>query len=195
MSLLRPDDYEKWLARRARELASGFNPLFHGPRYLDCVLRDGYLKNVGAGWISFSRSADAAAYWAMMERDDDGGRGAILVFDRDRLRTRYRLELIDDSGYIAEQEEFVSARVVSLAVALVGVVSEPFPTRPREERHDVWHRRVHGFGMLAWKGPSKRVSLHLDNMPRADLRRLTNKIRRSMKRAQKRAANPISDPA
>jgi hypothetical protein len=194
MSLLRPDNYEKWLARRARELSSGFNPLFHGTRYLDCVLRDGYLKNAGAGWISFSRSADTAAYWAMMERDDDGGRGAILVFDRDRLSTRYRLELIDDSLYIAQQEEFVSARVVPLAIALVGVISEPFPMRPREIRQDVWHRRVHGTGILPWRGPSKRVSTHSGNMPRADLRRLTERLRRSLKRAQKRAANPARDP-
>jgi hypothetical protein len=194
MSLLRPDNYEKWLARRARELSSGLNPLFHGTRYLDCVLRDGYLKNVGAGWISFSRSADTAAYWAMMERDDDGGRGAILVFDRDRLSTRYRLELIDDSLYIAEHEEFVSARVVPLAIALVGVISEPFPMRPREIRQDVWHRRAHGIGIIPWRGPSKRVSTHSGNMPRADLRRLTERLRRSLKRAQKRAASPARDP-
>ena len=107
MSLIRPANYELWLARRAREQTSGLNALFHGTRYLNCILSDGYLKPTGTpGLVRFSRSADAAAFWAMLEREDDDGRGAILAFDRDRLRTRCRLELIDESWSIAEQEEF-----------------------------------------------------------------------------------------
>ena len=127
----------------------------------------------------------------MLERDDDDGRGAILVFDRDRLKTRYRLELIDESWSIAEQEECICSRNVPLGLALIGIISEQFPIRPREIRHDVWHRRTYGVGTLPWM-PSKRVSTRSDNMPRPDLRRLTKRLRRSAKRAQKRAANPIS---
>ena len=129
----------------------------------------------------------------MMERDDDDGRGAILVFDRDRLRTRYRLELIDESLYIAEQEESIFARNVPLGSALIGITSEQLPTRSREIRHDVRHRRrVHGVGTTPWM-PSKRVSTRPYNMPRADIRRLTKRLQGSAKRAQKRAANPISE--
>jgi hypothetical protein len=138
--------------------------------------------------VRFSRSADAAAYWAMMERDDDDGRGAILIFDRDRLRARYRLELIDQSLYIAEQEECIPWRSVPLGLALIGIIGAQFSIRPREIRHDVWHRRVYGVGSIPWT-PSKRVSTRSDNMPRVDLRRLT---KRSAKRAQQRAAKPIS---
>jgi hypothetical protein len=195
MSLIRPANDEAWLARWAREQALGLNALFHGTRHLSCILSDGYLKSTGnPAMVRFSRSADAAAYWAMMERDDDDGRGAILVFDRDRLRTRYRLELIDESLYIAEQEECVSSRNVPLGLALIGIISEQFPIRPPEIRHDVWHRRVYGVGTIPWV-PSKRISTRSDNMSRADLRRLTKRLRRSAKLAQKRAANPISEPA
>lgn len=177
MTLIRPSNDEVWLSCRARELAIGLNPLFHGTRYLNLILSDGCLKpaRVGPGVVAFSRSADTAAYWATMERDDDDDRGAILVFDRERLRTRYRLELIDDSVFIAEQEEFISARDVPLSVALVGVIGEPFPIRTRVVRQDVWHRRVHGIGILPRREPSKEISLRTGNMPREELRRLTRK--------------------
>jgi hypothetical protein len=192
MSLIRPTNDEARLARWAREQASGLSALFHGTRHLSCILSDGYLKSTGnPAMVRFSRSADAAAYWAMMERDDDDGRGAILVFDRDRLRTRYRLELIDESLYIAEQEECIPSRNVPLGLTLIGIISEQFRIRPREIRHDVWHRRVYGVGTIPWT-PSMRVLTRSDSMPRADLRRLTKRLRRSAKPAQKRAANPIS---
>ena len=75
MSLIRPAIDEARLARWAREQASGLNALFHGTRHLSCILSDGYLKPTGIpAMVRFSRSADAAAYWAMMERDDDDGR-------------------------------------------------------------------------------------------------------------------------
>jgi hypothetical protein len=190
MSLIRPANDEVWLARRAREQALGLNALFHGTRYLSCILSDGYLKPTGTpDMVRFSRSADAAAYWAMMERDDDDGRGAILVFDRDRLRTRYRLELIDESWSIAEQEESISSRNVPLGPALIGIIADQFPIRPRERRHDVWHRRTYGVGILPW-WPRERLLaretllLRSGNMPRDKLRRLTKKRRKSMQKVR-----------
>jgi hypothetical protein len=167
MSLVRPENVEVWLARQARELASGFSPLFHGTRYLNSILSDGYLKPTGnPEAVRFTRSADAAAYWATMERGEgEDGRGAILVFDRHRLNARYRLELIDNSYRIAEQEEFVLGRDVPLGLALVGIISEQFPNRPREIRHDAWHWRTHGVGIIPWK-PSKKISIRSDNIPR-----------------------------
>jgi hypothetical protein len=195
MSLIRPANDDAWLARWARTQASGWNALFHGTRYLSCILSDGYLKSTGnPDRVRFSRSALAAAYWATLPREDDEGRGAILVFDRDRLRMRYRLELVDESWSIAEQEEFISSRDVPLGCALIGVTSQQFSIRPREIRHDVWHRRVHGVGTLPWM-PPKRGSTHLYEPPRDYLRRLTNRLRTSAKRARKRAVKPIRELA
>jgi len=45
-----------------------------------------------------------------MPRDDDEGRAAVFVFDRDRLVTKYRLDLVDAGQYIDEQEERVWER-------------------------------------------------------------------------------------
>ena len=39
-----------------------------------------------------------AAHFATLPRDDDEGAGAILVFDRSSLNTRYKLECIDNVG-------------------------------------------------------------------------------------------------
>jgi hypothetical protein len=188
MSLIRPTNNEVWLARRAREQALGLNALFHGTRYLSCILSDGYLKPTGnPDMVRFSRSADTAAYWAMMERDGDEGRGAILAFDRDRLSARHRLELIDESFRIAEQEEFISGRDVPLALALIGIVSERFPSRSHEIRHDAWHRRTYGVGTLPRKPreghlPRETLLLRLGNMPRQETRRLTKKRRKSARK-------------
>jgi hypothetical protein len=173
MSLLRPPNIEVWLARQARELASGLNPLFHGTRYPNSILSDGYLKSAGnPEVVCFSRSADAAAYWATIEREGEDGRGAVFVFDRDRLSARFRLELIDDSLYIAEQEEFISGRDVPLGPALIGITSEQFPNRPPEIRHDAWHWRNYGVGIIPYN-PSKRISIRVTDLPRDALRRLT----------------------
>jgi hypothetical protein len=199
MSLIRPAIDEVWLARRAREQALGLNALFHGTRYLNCILSDGYLKPTGSpDLVRFSRSADSAAYWAMMERDDDEGRGGILVFDRDRLRTRYRLEPIDESWSIAEQEESISSRHVLLGLALIGIISEQFPIRPREIRHDAWHRRTYGVGILPWKPrerelPRETLLLRFGNMPRHKMRRLTKKRRMSGRKGSITKATPSHD--
>ena len=178
MSLVPPANVEVWLARQARELASGLSPLFHGTRYLNPILSDGYLKPTGNPQaVRFTRSADAAAYWATMERGEgEDGRGAILVFDRNRLNARFRLELIDDSLYIAEQEELVSGRKLPLGLALIGIISERFSNRPREIRHDAWHWRTYGVGIVPRK-PRPRVSIGIYELPRHELRRLTKKRR------------------
>ena len=67
----------------------------------------------------------------------------VLAFDRDRLRMRYRLELLDDSWSEprAEAEEYVSGDV-PLGFALIGIVAEPSPNRSREVRREVWRVRM-----------------------------------------------------
>ena len=126
---------EVWLAQRARDLAAGINPLFHGTRYPNLILKYGSLEpDTITGVICFSRSPEAAAYFATMERENDEGRGAIFVFDRDRLAMRYRLELVDHSAVIEELEERVCSRCVSLGAGLLGFVGQPAPRRPPQER-------------------------------------------------------------
>jgi hypothetical protein len=139
MKIHRPIPSEADLARCARDLAAAINPLFHGTRYLNEILASGFLEpsTVGATAVCFSRSPDAAAYWAAMPRDDDEGRGAVLVFDRDRLATRYRLDLVNEGIYIDEQEERVWCREIPLGIALIGIASQPIPTRSRRERSRV----------------------------------------------------------
>jgi hypothetical protein len=62
----------------------------------------------------------------------------VFVFDRDRLVTRYRLDLVDVSMKVDEQEERVWERDVPLGIALVGVASQPIAARSREERCRAW---------------------------------------------------------
>jgi hypothetical protein len=38
------------------------------------------------------RSAEVAAYWALVPREDDEGRASILIFDRQSLARRYKIE-------------------------------------------------------------------------------------------------------
>ena len=46
--------------------------------------------------MSFTPSPEVAAHWATLPRDDYAGTGAILVFDQPSLKTRYKLECIND---------------------------------------------------------------------------------------------------
>jgi hypothetical protein len=43
-----------------------------------------------------TRSAEVAAYWALLDGDDDEGRGAILIFNRRSLERRYKVEAVPD---------------------------------------------------------------------------------------------------
>ena len=86
------------LVQLSRKLAGRRPVLFHGTRYPKSIARSGMLLFATAGdpVVCFSRSVEVAAYWADMPRDDDEGRGAVFVFDRCSLATRYRLEPFHD---------------------------------------------------------------------------------------------------
>jgi hypothetical protein len=136
-----PADPKTWLVQRARDLAVGINPLFHGTRYPDEILMSGMLKaaSIGDACVCFSRSPEEAAFWATLEREDDEGRGAVFVFDRDRLLTRYRLDPVNCSIDRDEHEERVWDRDVTLTSGLIGIASQPIPTRCREQRRRAWN--------------------------------------------------------
>jgi len=130
------DDVELWLARSARAQAQGIEALYHGTRYPAAILEAGALMpaHVGAPVVCFTRSAEEAASWTTLPRDDDEGRGAIFIFDRRRIVARHRLYLHNDLADRAEFEERVWDEIVNLNGALVGLVSEPFASRSQRER-------------------------------------------------------------
>jgi hypothetical protein len=125
------------LARRARQVSRGGEVLFHGTRYRNSILASGILKfgESGSLAVSFTRSPDAAAYWASMPRDDDEGSGAIFIFDRSSLRSRYKLECHADScALINEFEERVVARDVEIGPHMIALVASPILKQSSEAR-------------------------------------------------------------
>jgi hypothetical protein len=74
-----------------------------------------------------SRSPETAAYFALLERDSDEGRDAILIFDRQSLRCRYRVEpwhdnfWDDEAGRTDEMEERIWESVTDVARHLIGM--------------------------------------------------------------------------
>lgn len=123
-----------WLARNAREQAKGTDALFHGTRHLEAILGNAVLAcSIVVPKVAFTRSPEEAAYWAKLPRDDDEGRGAVLIFDRHRLAARYRLECWAETED-NEQEERVWERHILLPAGLIGIVSEPYEARTHNER-------------------------------------------------------------
>ena len=124
------------LAAGAREQGKGAECLFHGTRHPNAILSSGRLAcSLVIPKIAFSRSPEEAAYWATLSRDDDEGRGAVLVFDRRQLSTRYHIQCAVDPGSSAdEQEELIWSRHVALRDGLITFVSEPYLARSHDER-------------------------------------------------------------
>lgn len=120
------------LSAKAREIAKGHDALFHGTRYRALILASGFLKTaeVGPNCVCFSRSPEAAAFSATLPREDDEGSGAIMIFDRASLKTRYKLEChgdrwLRDGQMVKEFEERVSHRDVEIGSHLIGLVTAP----------------------------------------------------------------------
>lgn len=93
--------------------------------------------------ISFTRSLHVAISFAMLQRDVEETTGAILILDRELLRTRHRLvphhgfEDFDPST--AEAEEMVAAGAIAdLKRYLLGVIwlreDEAYPRHRRTRR-------------------------------------------------------------
>lgn len=129
------------LSTKAREIARGRDALFHGTRYRGLILASGFLKfsEVAPNCVSFSRSPEVAAFSATLPRDDDEGSGAILIFDRASLKTRYKLEChadhwLRDGQIVNEFEECVYVRDVEIAPHLIGLISTPIATLPPKAR-------------------------------------------------------------
>jgi hypothetical protein len=93
--MLRPKEYseaERRLAGLARKIAMQRDVLYHGTRHAQSILTMGVLFHAERGLqVCFTRSAEEAAYWALLERDHDEGRGSIFAFDRRSLQYRYNI--------------------------------------------------------------------------------------------------------
>jgi hypothetical protein len=86
-------DAERSLASAAMASAMNREVLYHGTRYPKLILRTGVLLRAefGEQKVCLTRSPEVAAYWALMEREDDEKRGAVLVLDRKSLERRYKI--------------------------------------------------------------------------------------------------------
>jgi hypothetical protein len=142
------DAHAQFLCGKAKTIARGQDVLFHGTRRRERVLESGFLRPSRASQaVAFSRSARVAAHFATLPRDDDEGVGAILVFDRSSLKTRYKLECIDN-GWATDASEFnefwramhdefeehVFARDVEIAPHLIAMISTPIASLSHKQR-------------------------------------------------------------
>src|SRR5690348_4967141 len=77
-----------------RRCVWGRDVLFHGTRYPQRIIAEDRLKRSPfCKFISFTRSPDVAAHFALLRpRDNEEERGAVLIFDRMAIKSRVRLE-------------------------------------------------------------------------------------------------------
>ena|SRR2546426_10585754 len=124
---------ERELALLARTVATNRNVLYHGTRYRQSILKMEILfrPKIGVPAVFLTRSPEVAAYWALLKRDDDEGRGSIFVFDRQSLASRYKIQFnpkvywLSDTTFHDEAEEQIFDEVTKIGDHLIGIVSGP----------------------------------------------------------------------
>jgi hypothetical protein len=134
---------EKLMAELAKNYAASRRAIFHGTRHVEDVLDDGILYPPlhCDPAISFTRSAEIAAYFALLPgRVIDLYSGGVLVLDRRRLARDHRLERFtyedDVDKYLHEQEKRVWDERVVLKHLLIGTVTEANLDKVFEERKE-----------------------------------------------------------
>jgi hypothetical protein len=129
-------------AGRARQKAMDRDALYHGTRYAELILNTGVLfySDPGQPKVSFTRSPEVAAYFALLERDDDEGRGSVFVFDRQSLERRFKVEANPEVDWHTktlfhdEAEEEIWANVIDIGNHLIGLVSGPMGWRSHKHK-------------------------------------------------------------
>jgi hypothetical protein len=149
----RLSDRERVFAKLARRIGRGLDAIYHGTRVPTEVLRSGKLKPDGneaisGGAISFSRSPEVAAYFALLLGDGSvRWSPAVLVLDRSSLVRTYRLDPWRDGEDVDdEQEEVCWGRTINFRRHLLGAVTE-------SDVNKVLGPRKHNFrprGFLKW---------------------------------------------
>jgi len=123
-------DAQIQLASAARATAMDRDVLYHGTRYPQLILTTGVLLRAAFGQqkVCLTRSPEVAAYRALADRDDDEGRGGIIVLRRKTLEIAYKLQAVPEPFWHTaevfqdEAEEEIWDDVVDLAQHLIGVV-------------------------------------------------------------------------
>ena len=121
------------LAGMARQNAMDQDALYHGTRFAELILKTGVLfySDPGDPKVSFTRSPEVAAYWALRERDYDEGRGSVFIFDRQSLECQYKIKANPEvcwhtkTLFHDEAEEEIWANVIDIGNHLIGIVSGP----------------------------------------------------------------------
>jgi hypothetical protein len=123
---------QRRLASAARATAMNRDVLYHGSRYARLILKTGTLlrSDTGDKKVCLTRSPEVAAYWALMERDDDEKHGAVLVLDRKSLERRYKIRAIaqpfwlSDEVFHYEAEEEIWDDVIDIYAHLLGLAAQ-----------------------------------------------------------------------
>ena len=104
--------------------------LYHGTRYARSILAtDVLFCSDIVGQVCLTRSPEVAAYFAMLDRDDDEGCASILVLDRQSLKKVYELKPITEvfwhhaTLFHDEAEEEIWDNVIGIRQHLVAVVA------------------------------------------------------------------------
>ncbi len=124
-------DREHIMGRLARAIGRGHDPIYHGTRAPQEVLRSGKLRPDGNGAVSLSRSPEVAAHFALLLGDGVvRWSPAVLILNRSSLIQTYRLDPWRyGEDWHDEQEEVIWDRTVSFRRHLLGVVREADITR------------------------------------------------------------------
>ena len=146
LSHLKYPEAVRQLAGMARQKAMDRDALYHGTRFAELILKTGVLfySDPGQPKVSFTRSPEVAAYFALLERDYDEGRGSVFIFDRQSLERRYKVEAnpkVDwhtKTLFHDEAEEEIWANVIDIGNHLIGLVSDP--TGHRSHKHKALNR-------------------------------------------------------
>jgi hypothetical protein len=146
LSHLKYPEAVRQLAGMARQNAMDRDVLYHGTRSAELILKTGVLfySDPGQPKVSFTRSPEVAAYFALLERDYDEGRGSVFIFDRQSLERRYKVEANPEVDWHTktlfhdEAEEEIWANVIDIGNHLIGVVSGP--TGHRSHKHKALNR-------------------------------------------------------
>jgi hypothetical protein len=119
-------DREREFARLSRAIGRRHDAIYHGTRAPTEVLQSGKLRPDPSGKISFSRSPEVAAYFALLVGDGYvRWEPALLILNRRSLTQTYRLDPWRyDEDWVDEQEEVVWGRTINIRRHLLGVVRE-----------------------------------------------------------------------
>lgn len=131
-SLLKNIDPTEWrtLIQGVHDLSKGRDVVLHGTRRGRQILLEDRLRcsRIGRESVSFTRSTRIAGYWAFLPTKPEEPAGAVLIFDKRKLKARYRLEpthdpIWDDMSKIDEAEEAIWGQdVTDLRSMLLGLV-------------------------------------------------------------------------